>query len=114
VDAGPSSITSPSRWSTHRTSFRERPPLWDGGGKRLTEEVVELDAARAPRAVLGEQLAPVYSWLRHRSAPQSSRKHVDGTGEFEGADGFARHSDRQSTKRGEFESLKHERARRRP
>src|SRR5918995_1336637 len=31
--------------------------LWAGGGKRPTEEVVELDAAGHPGAVLGEQLA---------------------------------------------------------
>jgi hypothetical protein len=35
-----------------------RHPHWDGGGTRLTEEVVELDAAGHPRAVLGKQLAP--------------------------------------------------------
>jgi hypothetical protein len=77
VDAGPSSITS--RWSTHRTSFRERAPLWDGGGKRLTEEVVELDAAGHPG------LFWVNSWLpvpvsppaepgRATTAPPSTRR----------------------------------------
>jgi hypothetical protein len=55
---------TPGRASPHppggrpTARFRERVLLWDGGGERSTEEVVELGAAGHPRAVLGDQLAP--------------------------------------------------------
>src|ERR671910_192114 len=67
--------------------------LWAGGGKRPTEEVVELDAAGHPGTVLGEQLAAAAGQPVSRPG-----KHVDRTGEFEGVDGLAQHPDRQVDK----------------
>src|ERR687897_788387 len=67
--------------------------LWAGGGKRPTEQVVELDAAGHPGTVLGEQLAAAAGQPVSRPG-----KHVDRTGEFEGVDGLAQHPDRQVDK----------------